>query len=104
MVVWDRACIDFEFWAGAKRRHGVYFISREKADMDLQVMGMTPGFEREDPRNAGVGADEFVGPGGGGTMLRRVTYTDTKGATYRFYSEAPWGHAIARLAKIYATW
>ena len=84
VVVWDRACIDFEFWAGAKRRHGVYFISREKANMDIQVMGMTPGFDREDPRNAGVGADELVGPGGGGTMLRRVTYTDTKGATYRY--------------------
>ena len=84
MVVWDRACIDFEFWAVAKRRHGVYFISREKANMGIEVMGMTPGFDREDPRNAGVDADEFVGPGGGGTMLRRVTYTDTKGTTYKY--------------------
>ena len=83
MITWDRACIDFPFWQEAKRS-GVYFISREKANMDIQVMGMTPGFDRADPRNAGVGADEFVGPGGGGTMLRRVTYTDTKGTIYRY--------------------
>ena len=82
MVTWDRACIDFIFWAGAKRR-GVYFISREKANMDIGVIGRTPGFDRDDERNAGVGADELVGPGGGGAMPRRVTYTDTKGATYK---------------------
>ncbi|MCP4003735.1 MAG: transposase [bacterium] len=81
---WQWACIDFPFWAEAKRRHGVYFISREKANMDIQVIGMTPGFDREDPRNVGVDADEFVGPGGGGTMLRRVTYTDPKGTTYKY--------------------
>jgi hypothetical protein len=83
MVVWDRACIDFPFWAEAKR-HGVYFISREKANMDIGVIGLTPGLDRADPRNAGVAADELVGPGGGGPMLRRVTYTDEKGATYKY--------------------
>jgi hypothetical protein len=83
MVVWDPAGIDFGFWAGAKRS-GVYFISREKANMDLTPMGQVPGFDRADPRNAGVSADEFVGPGGsGGDMMRRVTYTDAKGTTYR---------------------
>jgi len=83
MIVWDRACIDFAFWTEAKR-HGVYFISREKANMDIQVTGLTPGFDRGDQRNAGVSADELVGPGGGGSMLRRVTYTDAKGTTYRY--------------------
>jgi hypothetical protein len=83
MVVWDRACIDFAFWAEAKCR-GVYFISREKANMDIQVMGLTPHFDRDEERNAGVSADEFVAPGGGGAMLRRVIYTDAKGTTYRY--------------------
>ena len=83
MIVWDRACIDFGFWEESKRL-GVYFISREKANMDLQVMGLVSGFDREDPRNAGVTADELVGPGGGGSMLRRVTYTDAKGTTYKY--------------------
>jgi len=83
MIVWDRACIDFGFWAEAKRL-GVYFISREKANMDIQVIGLTPGFDKEDPRNEGVSADELVSPGSGGEMLRRVTYTDAKGATYKY--------------------
>jgi hypothetical protein len=83
MIVWDRAGIDFRFWEEAKRL-GVYFISREKANMDIGVIGLTPGFDKEDPRNAGVTDDEFVGPGGGGSMLRRVTYTDVKGTTYNY--------------------
>jgi len=83
MIVWDRACIDFGFWEEAKRL-GVYFISREKANMKLEVMGHTPHFDRADLRNAGVIADELVGPGGGGWMLRRVTYTDAKGTTYNY--------------------
>ena len=85
MIVWDRASIDFEFWAQAKRL-GVYFLSREKANMDIQVVGLTPGFERADPRNAGVSADEYVSPGSGGSLLRRVTYTDAKGTTYKYLS------------------
>ena len=83
MIVWDRACIDFAFWEEAKRL-GVYFISREKANMDIAVIALTPGFDKEDPRNEGVTDDELVGPGGGGSMLRRVTYTDAKGTTYRY--------------------
>lgn len=83
MIVWDRAAIDFGFWEDAKR-FGTYFVSREKANMKIEVIGLTPGFDRADPRNAGVGADEFVAPGGGGAMLRRVTYTDAKGTTYRY--------------------
>jgi hypothetical protein len=83
MIVWDRACIDFVFWAEAKRL-GVYFVSREKANMKIEVIGLTPNFDMADPRNAGVTADELVGPGGGGAMIRRVTYTDAKGTTYRY--------------------
>lgn len=83
MIVWDRACIDFGFWDEAKRL-GVYFISREKANMKIEVIGLTHSFDRSDLRNAGVIADELVGPGGGGTMMRRVTYTDAKGVTYKY--------------------
>jgi hypothetical protein len=83
MLTWDRACIDFEFWQEAKRS-GIYFISREKANMEIVVMGLTPHFDRGEGRNAGVDADEFVAAGGGGALLRRVTYTDTKGTTYKY--------------------
>ena len=33
-------------------------------------------FDRDDPRNAGVLADEYVGPRSGGAMFRRITYID----------------------------
>jgi len=83
MIVWDRAGIDFAFWEKSKRL-SVYFISREKVNMKIQVIGQTPHFDRKDERNAGVTADELVGPGGGGSMLRRVTYIDTKGVIYKY--------------------
>jgi hypothetical protein len=83
MIVWDRACIDFAFWEKSKRL-GFYFISREKANMNIQVIGLTPHFDRGDTRNAGVTADELVGPGGGGAMLRRVTYISAKGVIYKY--------------------
>ena len=47
MVVWDRAGIDFGFWEESKRL-GVYFVSREKANMKIEVLGLTPGFDRAD--------------------------------------------------------
>ena len=40
------------------------FISREKANMDIEVIGLTSNFDRGDPPNAGVTADELVVPGG----------------------------------------
>jgi len=83
MIVWDRACIDFRFWEEAKRL-GVYFISREKANMAIEVIGLTDNFDKEDPRNSGVTDDELVGAGRGGAVLRRVTYTDVKGTTYKY--------------------
>ena len=82
MIVWDRAGIDFGFWEESKRL-GIYFISREKANMKIEVIGLSD-FDRDDSRNAGVIADDLVGPGGGGAMLRRVTYTDAKGVTYKY--------------------
>lgn len=83
MIVWDRAGIDFGFWEEAKRL-GVYFISREKANMKIDVIGLTPHFDKKDLRNAGVTDDELVSPGGGGSMLRRVTYIDANGTTYKY--------------------
>lgn len=51
--MWDRAGIDFQQWHRWKQGGGVYFLSREKADMQLEVIGKNR-WERADPRNAGV--------------------------------------------------
>lgn len=75
LLVWDKAGIDFEFWRKAKMNHGLYFLSREKANMRLIHCGNLT-WDASDVRNAGVIADEQVGPGSGGAILRRITYID----------------------------
>jgi len=84
ILVWDRAGIDFAFWQKAKSSAGLYFLSREKENMNLMVSGNRP-FDRTDPRNAGVVADQLVSPGSGGAMLRRIVYIDpAEGVEYRY--------------------
>jgi len=57
---------------------------REKENMNLMVSGDRT-FERTDARNAGVVADQFVSPGSGGAMLRRIVYIDPlEGVEYRY--------------------
>jgi len=52
--------------------------------MNLMVSGNRP-FDRTDPRNAGVVADELVSPASGGAMLRRIVYIDpAEGVEYRY--------------------
>ena len=75
ILAWDKAGIDFAHWQKAKKVAGLYFVSCEKSNMKLICCGHRP-FDRGDPRNAGVIADENVGPGSGGAMLRRITYID----------------------------
>jgi hypothetical protein len=78
------AGIDFAFWQKAKKEAGLYFLFREKENMNLMVGGNLP-FERKDARNAGVVSDELVSPGSGGAMLRRVTYIDPLDGTRYAY-------------------
>ncbi len=73
LVVWDRAGIDFQYWAHAKQ-NSVYFISRQKDNMRLEIIGINA-FERSDPRNQGVISDELVSTSMG-VYVRRVVYHD----------------------------
>ena len=83
IIVWDKAGIDFRFWQNAKQRHGLYFISREKSNMELEVLGNKP-IDSNDLRNCGVIADQLVGTASG-TLLRRVIYVDpVSGEEYSF--------------------
>jgi len=70
--VWDRAGIDFSQWQRWKKASGLYFLSREKENMRLEVIGQNP-WERTDPRNQGVLADELVATSQG-VYVRRVIY------------------------------
>jgi hypothetical protein len=53
LYVWDRAGIDFSQWQRWKKASGLYFLSRQKENMRLEVIGQNP-WERTDPRNQGV--------------------------------------------------
>ena len=85
--IWDRAGIDFRQWFQWKQR-GIYFLSREKENMTLDILGVHP-FDVNDPINRGVVADELVGTGMGVT-LRRVTYQDPEtGTLYTYLTNLP---------------
>ena len=72
MMVWDRAGIDFRQWHHWKHTGGLYFISREKENMKLEVIAEHT-WDRADPRNQGVLADELVATSQG-VSVRRVYY------------------------------
>lgn len=79
---YDPAAIDYRQWRKWKQR-GIYFISREKSNSKLQVVGIRD-FDRSDPRNIGIVLDENVGTFSG-VMIRRVHYEDpATGQTYSF--------------------
>jgi len=72
LYVWDRAGIDFAQWQKWKQRSGVYFLSRVKKNMKLEHPAAQD-FDRCDPLNAGVLADELVS-NSCGTLVRRVRF------------------------------
>jgi len=72
LYIWDRAGIDFQQWDRWKHNSGIYFLSRVKKNMKLEHPLAQP-YDREDPLNAGIVADELVSHSAGG-MIRRVTY------------------------------
>ena len=71
IYVWDKAAIDFQFWHQLKTTAGIYFISLEKDNMSLKVVGNKV-WDKADPINHGVLQDELVATSNG-VLLRRVT-------------------------------
>ena len=72
LYVWDRAGIDFQQWHRWKQGGGIYFLSREKSNMQLEIIAENR-WERGDPRNSGVLGDELVSTSQG-AGVRRVRY------------------------------
>jgi len=72
LYVWDSAGIDLLQWHKWKQGSGIYFISLEKENMKPYVIGELE-WDRQDPINAGVIADEYIGTSTQ-TMMRRVRY------------------------------
>ena len=83
VYVWDRAGIDFFQWFKWKYTGGIYFISREKKNMELMIMAEL-GYDTKDPINAGVQSYELVGCSAGVAMHRVVYKCPISGETYSF--------------------
>lgn len=88
LYVWDRAGIDFRQWFDWKHGSGIYFLSREKDNMNLDVVGNHP-FDANDPVNHGVLADQIVATYCG-VSVRRVSYQDPDtGIIYHYLTTLP---------------
>ena len=82
VYVWDRAGIDFLQWFKWKHAGGIYFISREKKNMELMAIAELP-YDNEDPINAGVQSYQMIGCSGV-SMCRVVYECPVSGETYGF--------------------
>lgn len=82
IYVWDKAGIDFRQWHRWKQSGGLYFISLEKSNMKLEVLGINF-FDSNSAINAGVEKDEIVGSSNG-VLLRRITYWTQKKKKFVF--------------------
>ena len=83
LIAYDCAVVNFQQWYKWKQGSGIYILTRETANMKLMVIGEQD-FDRFDPRNIGVVADQYVGHSKG-YAIRRIIYTDpVSGTTYHF--------------------
>ena len=88
IIVYDKAGIDFAFWKRCRQECAVYFISRVKEGMVLELIDRAP-WEQSDPRNHGITEDRRVMTREG-HMLRVVCYTDPlSGENFEFLTNEP---------------
>lgn len=88
LYVWDRAGIDFRQWLNWKNQSGIYFLSRQKDNMNLEEMGCFD-YDTSDVINNGVVANELVGTGQG-VSVRRVSYRHPEtGLIYHYLTNLP---------------
>jgi len=73
LYVWDCAGTDMRQWYKWKQAAGVYFLSRAKDLMKITCYGEIE-FDREDPINAGVLADQHAATETTGVMMRYIRY------------------------------
>lgn len=88
LFVYDRASIDYFQWYKWKNNDGIYFLSREKSNSALKVVGQ-PAFDKNDPVNFGVISNESVGTGNGEAFRRVVYKCPDTGQTFSFVTTLP---------------
>lgn len=104
LYIWDRAGIDFRQWFQWKNQSGIYFLSREKDNMKLEVIAKIP-FDSTLPINTGILADEMVATSQG-VSVRRVIYQDPETRiVYHYLTNLPASIPPGLIAQLYkARW
>jgi hypothetical protein len=83
LLVYDKACIDFDYWRRCRQECAVYFLSQPKADLVYDWLDDWE-WDRTDPRNHGVTKDRKIRTREG-HVLRLICYTDPRdGSSYEF--------------------
>ena len=84
LYLWDRACIDYEFWSKAKSQKGIYFATLAKSNSVMNKIRTFKDIDYSDPRNEGVHSDDLVETSAG-YELRRIIYTDPRDGKQYIY-------------------
>jgi len=88
LIIYDKAGIDFDYWKRCRVDCAVYFLSRPKEGMILVWESERP-FDRQDRRNAGIMADNWV-QSRTGQKLRLIRYQEPlSGKFYDFLTNEP---------------
>jgi hypothetical protein len=82
IYVWDRASIDFQQWFKWKHAGGIYFVSREKKNMESMILAELP-YDQDDQINTGVQRYDLIGCSGV-SMCRVVYKCPISDETYAF--------------------
>lgn len=83
LLVYDKACIDFDYWKRCRQECAVYFLSRAKENLVYDWIDSLE-WDRTDPRNHGVTDDRRIMTREG-HVLRLICYTDPRdGQSYEF--------------------
>ena len=82
--LWDRACIDYGFWAKAKAQKGIYFATLEKSNSVTTFIREFSIIDYDDCRNEGLISDRLV-ESSAGYEIRQIVYIDpATGTEYRY--------------------
>lgn len=88
IIVYDKAGIDFAYWARCRQECAVYFVSRVKKGMAYDWL-RDRDWDRTEPQNAGVQQDRAVMTREG-IAMRIVVYVDpVSGGTFEFLTNEP---------------
>lgn len=72
MLIWDKACIDYQHWFKLKHTYEIYFTTCEKSNSTVAVCSANL-LDQSELRNAGMVSDHLVGTSNS-VQLRRIVY------------------------------